>query len=90
MGACCRLSAKIAAVLIALVYVIAIIIQEHGISLGLAASCVLLLIPLALIWFPDELGSYVGPVGRGETIDTETPPTLLSFMGGFFSLGIRS
>jgi hypothetical protein len=43
---------------------------------------------LALSWFPEELGSFTGYVGRGGRIDTETPPGLVSFMGWFFLVGI--
>lgn len=49
--------------------------------------CVVLLLPLTLIWFPDELGSFTGYVGKGGNIDTETPPILVSIAGWFFLVG---
>lgn len=70
---------KIAAGLIAIGFAIAIVA-----SVGFtkqATSVYLLLVPLGLIWFPEELGSYTGYVSRGSTIDAETPPFLVSFLG---------
>lgn len=49
---------------------------------------VVLLLPLALIWFPDELGSYAGYVGKGGFINVESAPVLVSFMGWFFLVGL--
>ena len=47
---------KIVALLIALGYVIAMIVHAVGVTVDVAKGCVALLLPLALIWFPDELG----------------------------------
>lgn len=47
-----------------------------------------LLVPLALIWFPEQVGSFTGYVGRGGNIDTETPPFLVSLMGWLFLIGL--
>lgn len=46
------------------------------------------LIGLALIWFPEQLGSFTSYVGRGGKIDTETPPAVLSCLGWGFLLGL--
>jgi len=88
---CCRYSqmmslvSRIAALLIAIGYFIAMIVAEHGITKGSLAGGALLLLPLALIWFPEQLGSFTGYVGRGGDIDTETPPGLVSRRwAGFF------
>jgi hypothetical protein len=78
---------RIAALLIAIGYSIAMIVAEHGITKGSLAGGALLLLPLALIWFPEQLGSFTGYVGRGGDIDTETPPGLVSALGWFFLLG---
>lgn len=78
---------KIVAILIAVGYFIAMIVAEHGITKGSLAGGALLLLPLALIWFPEQLGSFTGYVGRGGDIDTETPPGLVSALGWFFLLG---
>ena len=39
-----------------------------------------LTLPIACIWFGDELGSFVG-VMRGQAITTETPGCLVRFGG---------
>ncbi len=79
---------KILALLIALGYAIAIVVDAGGVTPDLLKGCAALLLPLALIWFPDELGSMTGYVGRGGNIDTETPPILVSIAGWFFLLGL--
>lgn len=70
---------KIVAGVIAAGYAIAIVVHE-GFTPH-ATSAALVLAPLALIWFPEELGSYTGYIGRGSTIDAETPAALVSFLG---------
>jgi hypothetical protein len=45
-----------------------------------------LLLPLALIWFPDEMGGMTGCV-RGGYIDKETPAGCVSVAGWFFLVG---
>lgn len=50
--------------------------------------CVVLLVPLALIWFPDEIGSATGYfAGHSLRVDVETPPILISIMGWIFLVG---
>jgi hypothetical protein len=78
---------KIVALLIAIGNVVAMIVAEHGITKGSLAGGALLLLPLALIWFPEQPGSFTGYVGRGGDIDTETSPGLVSALGWFFLLG---
>ena len=74
--------------MIALGYVIAFVVSEGGVTAN-AFKCVLvLLVPLGLIWFPEEIGSYTGYVSRGSTIDTETPAFLVSLMGWLFLVGL--
>jgi len=75
---------KIVAVVIALGYAIAIVVNV-GFTTH-ATSVLLLFVPLGLIWFPEELGSYTGYVGRGSTIDAETPAAVVSFIGWLFLL----
>jgi hypothetical protein len=76
---------KILSLVIAAGYVLAAIAYAGwgAIQLGVA-----LLLPLALIWFPEEIGSFTGYVGRGGMIDQETPPILVSVMGWFFLIGL--
>ena len=55
-------------------------------GLGCAA---LVLLPLALIWFPDEIGNATGCLGDLTLrVDTPTPPILISIMGWFFLVGL--
>src|SRR5262245_50787760 len=62
---------KIVAVVIAIGCAIGFVVNMR------AAGVVLLLAPLGLIWFPEEIGSYTGYIGDGRTIDTETPPFIV-------------
>jgi hypothetical protein len=73
-------TSKIVAVVIAVGYAIAATVHYRAVMPG----WVLLLVPLGLIWFPEELGSYTGYVSRGSTIDTETPPFIVSGLGWLF------
>lgn len=79
---------KILALWVAVGYAAALIVQAHGATADVAGACVFLLFPLALIWFPDQLGSMTGYIGRGGNIDTETPPILVSILGWFFLVGL--
>jgi hypothetical protein len=78
-----ELAGKIVAVVIALGYLVAIVIHEQAVT-PIVPVAVVLLVPLGLIWFPEEIGSFTGYVSRGGTIDSETPPFLVSFMGWLF------
>jgi hypothetical protein len=79
---------KILAVLIALAYVIAMTVHASSVTVDVFKGSVALLLPLALIWFPDELGSMTGYLGRGGKINTETPPILVSIAGWFLLAGL--
>ena len=79
---------KILAVLIALAYVIAMTVHAGSVTVDVFKGSVALLLPLALIWFPDELGSMTGYLGRGGKINTETPPILVSIAGWFLLAGL--
>jgi len=62
-------------------------IMDGGVE-GLKCSAALLF-PLALIWFPDEIGSATGYfAGNFLRVDAETPPILISIMGWFFLVGL--
>jgi hypothetical protein len=78
---------RIASLLVATGYLIA-----AGVSAGwdgrILLLGVILLLTLALIWFPDVCGSYLGPAGRGGTIDRESPPILVALVGWFFLVGL--
>jgi len=78
-----ELAGKIVAVVIALGYLVAIVIHEQAVT-PIVPVAVVLLVPLGLIWFPEEIGGFTGYVSRGSTINNETPPFLVSFMGWLF------
>ena len=46
-----------------------------------------LLLPLALIWFPDEIGSLTGYFESGY-VNLKTPGVMISFIGWFFLVGV--
>jgi hypothetical protein len=73
--------AKAIAVLIACGYAFAMIVDAQGVTPDVAKGLLALLLPLAIIWFPDAIGSFTGYVGRGGRIDTEAPPFLVSASG---------
>ena len=76
---------KILSLVIAIVYVLAAIPFLGWRAIGVCAT---LLFPMALIWFPDEIGSFTGYVGRGGNIDQDSSPILISSMGWFFLVGM--
>ena len=75
---------RIISLLIALIYIIVAFIAGSGQSVFYIA--VFLVFVLALIWFSDEMGSYIGFVGRGPPITKETPGCIVRFMGWLFLL----
>ncbi len=77
---------KIASLVIAFGY--AAVATIAGGLQGLECSVVLLL-PLALIWFADEIGEATGYMaGNYTVVDTPTPAILISIAGWFFLLGL--
>jgi hypothetical protein len=78
---------KVLSLLVGLGYIVAIIVHEHGVTGSVFKCLACLVLPLVLIWFPDELGNYVGFWGVDYYIDSVTPPFLISFFGWFFLVG---
>ena len=72
--------------MIALGYAVGMIVEAGGITFQVFQGCAALLLPL--IWFPEELGSFTGYVGRGSNINLETSPILVSIAGWFFLVGL--
>ena len=79
---------KLVSLAIALAYLVAASVAEGGVTLNVGKLCLVLLIPLALIWFADELGGFTGYTFRGPTVDEESPGILVAGMGWFFLVGI--
>ncbi len=64
------------------------IVQDGKSFLHAAGAVPVLLIPLALIWFPEEVGEFTGYVGRGGNIDAPSPAFLVAGFGWFFLVGL--
>ncbi len=47
-----------------------------------------LVLPLALIWFGDHLGDYIGPAAQGRRITHTSPGWLVKFFGWIFLLAL--
>ncbi len=74
-------ASKIAALLVALAYIV--VAFGFGAPLKvLALFCLVLAVPLGLIWFPDECGGITGTVSRGY-ITRETPGGVVAAVGWF-------
>lgn len=64
----------------------AVVAFRYGGISGLKWS-VGLLGPLALIWFPEEIGSATGYFQTGY-VNVQTPAKIVSFLGWFFLVGV--
>jgi hypothetical protein len=69
---------RILSAVVALTYLIIAFCIEGPI--GVVKCSIFLLLPLVLIWFPEEMGSFTGVI-RGQYINTETPGCLVAFGG---------
>ncbi len=78
---------KIAALLIAAGYALALIIHAGGVTAQVVWGCACLLLPLALIWFPEEAASTTRYFRLGRDVHTVTPPVLVSLLGWAFLVG---
>jgi len=77
---------KLLSLVIALGYLVSLIFAEGWRPKELVQLCVMLLVPLAFIWFPEEIGSAKGAIGHGA-VDKETPDFLVSFLGWSILIG---
>ena len=80
---------KILSLIVVLIYAAAAWASAGNQAAGAAVIYVLigLLFPLAMIWFPDELGDMTGAV-RGGYIDRPSPGWLVAAFGWFFLVGM--
>jgi len=70
--------------------VIAIIYAAVAIGVGGAGYwewSLTLLLPLALIWFPEEIGGLTGYYKTGY-VNVQTPGPIVSFLGWFILVGL--
>jgi hypothetical protein len=56
----------------------------RGEPVAIIFGCFAVLLPLFLIWFPDELGNFTGFVGYAEYVDSKTPSFIILCVGWFF------
>jgi hypothetical protein len=74
--------------LIATGYVISSVIQVPGFTFDVFTVCLLSLLSLALIWFPDEIGDATGYWSGSSLsmtqVDTPSPAILISILGWLF------
>ena len=77
--------AKLLGLAVALVYAVLLFVFQSGETAF--KICAILLLPLVLIWFPEELGSATGYFWKGSYVNAESPPVLLSIMGWLFLVG---
>jgi hypothetical protein len=73
--------------LVAFSYAVGMIVRSGGVTGHVVMGWGALLLPLAFIWFPDEIGGITGCFGIGRNVDTKTPPVVVSFVGWFFLVG---
>jgi hypothetical protein len=75
---------KLLSLLVAMGY--AVLAVKAGGVRGLVC-CVALLFPMALIWFPEEIGDLTGYFKTGY-VNVQTPAIIISFIGWFFLIGL--
>ena len=81
---------KVVALLLGVAYVIAAGVSREGLPFA-GTVAVGVLIPLALIWFPDEIDGWIRWRRRGGTPGLAmkpSPPWLLGMMGWVFLVGL--
>lgn len=85
---------RLLSLLIGLTYaalILAPLLHGGGQNVALATlvcmeTCAVIAIPVALIWFPEQIGAATGMLGNNN-ITAETPPFLVALMGWIFLLG---
>ncbi|MCS7470907.1 hypothetical protein NZK35_29995 [Stieleria sp. ICT_E10.1] len=77
---------KIVALSLAVIYT-AIAVAMAG-PAAIPGMLILLVPPLGLIWFADELSEFTGYVGKGGTIDQSSPEFLIAAFGWLVLFGL--
>ena len=75
---------KILGAVVAIAYTVVAISRAGIEALKLCAG---LLLPLALIWFPEEIGNLTGYFRSGY-VNVQTPGVFISILGWFFLVGL--
>jgi hypothetical protein len=76
------------AVLIAVGYLVAALVIQEGVTRWTPLLALVLLVTLALIWFPHAIGSAKRYSINRQYVDEPTPPVLISAAGWFFLVGL--
>jgi len=75
---------KVLSLLVAIAYAV-LAFRSGGVhALGYVA---VLLLPLALIWFPEDIGELTGFFKTGY-VNVQTPAIIISFIGWFLLVGL--
>lgn len=72
---------RVLSVLVAIGYLVATVRYQQQIAFAVLQTLIDLLLPLALIWFPEELASVTGNIGRGSYAAQESPAWLITALG---------
>jgi hypothetical protein len=79
---------KLLALLIASAVVVVAVIMHGTVDSGIGAFVLVLLACVALIWFGDVLGEYVGPIGDFRHINRQSPGGCLAALGWIGLIGL--
>lgn len=74
---------RVLSFLIAVTIVIVAGISQGWVN-GALCSVIFLLIPLVLIWFPEQIGEFTGPMLRGGYVDQPSHPAVIASIGWVF------
>jgi hypothetical protein len=77
---------RILSLVIAIGYVVILAIAWGGFDSTVLKICVLLMLPLALIWFSD-MGNATGYQAGNWAVDRPTPPILIAIVGWLILIG---
>jgi hypothetical protein len=80
---------KIVALVIALAYVAVPIVMSGWDAEGIATLCLMVSLPLAFIWFPEEISAYTARLTKRSlsSIDTPTPGPVVTLVGWVWLVG---
>ena len=80
---------KLLGLAIALGYLVAVVAIFGWDTKGLAVICLCVSLPLAFIWFPDEIAAYTAYVARlpYSRMNSETPAPMVTAVGWLWLVG---
>ncbi len=81
---------KITALVIAIGYLVTAVVMSGWDTEGVAIMCLMLSLPLAFIWLPDEISAYCSPTTRfgiGRGFNSPTPASMVTLVGWLCLVG---